>query len=102
MTTPHIVLWVYIVLLIAGGLVGFLKAGSKASIIASSAFALPLVLSAVGLFGGPTGLFAKMTLGLQLCYFGYRFWIGRKFMPNGLMAILSAGTLVMLYVFGGV
>ena len=36
---PTTVLWTYIVLLVAGGLVGFLKAGSKASLITSVSFA---------------------------------------------------------------
>ena len=44
METTVIVLWVYIVLLIGGGLLGYIKAKSKASIIASSVFAVPLIL----------------------------------------------------------
>ena len=35
METTVIILWVYIALLIAGGLMGFIKAKSKASIIVS-------------------------------------------------------------------
>jgi uncharacterized membrane protein (UPF0136 family) len=100
MITSNIVLWIYIVLLISGGLIGFLKAGSKASLIASSAFALPLVLAALGVFGGASGLIAKITIGVLLVFFGKKFWIGRKFMPSGLMAILSAVALVLLFVIG--
>ena len=32
-------LWVYIILLLVGGLIGFFKAGSKISLITSSVFA---------------------------------------------------------------
>lgn len=45
--TPNIVLWIYIALLVAGGLMGFLKAKSKMSLIMSLAFALPLTLCAL-------------------------------------------------------
>ena len=41
------VLWIYIVLLLVGGLIGFLKAGSKVSLISSSVFAAALVLTVV-------------------------------------------------------
>ena len=40
------VLWVYIVLLLVGGLIGFFKAKSKVSLISSSVFAAVLVLTA--------------------------------------------------------
>ena len=50
---PTTVLWVYIVLLVAGGLVGFLKAGSKASLIASVSFAAALILCAIGVIFQP-------------------------------------------------
>ena len=42
------ILWVYIAMLIAGGMVGFIKAGSKVSIIASSILAVPLVAVNLG------------------------------------------------------
>lgn len=94
MTAPIIVLWVYIVLLEAGGLVGFLKAGSKASLIASSVFSLPLILVALGIL--PT-VVADAVLGLLLGYMGFKFAKYNKFMPSGLMAILSAAALALRY-----
>jgi len=39
------VLWIYIVLLLIGGLIGFLKAKSKVSLITSAVFAAVLVLT---------------------------------------------------------
>ncbi|MEI6537527.1 MAG: TMEM14 family protein [Verrucomicrobiaceae bacterium] len=101
MTTSNIVLWVYIVLLIAGGLVGFLKAGSKASLIASCVCAMPLMLAAFGVFGAASPKVAIAVLVLLVALFGYRFWKGRKFIPNGLMAILSLLSLAILAGFGG-
>ena len=44
---PHTVLWIYIVLLLVGGLIGFLKAGSKVSLITSAVSAAALVLTAI-------------------------------------------------------
>ncbi len=39
------VLWVYIILLLVGGLIGFLKAKSKVSLVTSAVFAAVLVLT---------------------------------------------------------
>jgi len=44
MSFSTLVLWVYIVLLFLGGLVGYLKAGSKISLIMSACFAGVLIL----------------------------------------------------------
>jgi len=94
MTAPIIVLWVYIVLLVAGGLVGFVKAGSKASLIASSAFALPLVLAALDIV---PALVAEAVLGILLVFMGMKFAKSKKFMPSGLMAILSLVALALRF-----
>ncbi|MGI8967208.1 MAG: TMEM14 family protein, partial [Limisphaerales bacterium] len=90
--TPNIILWIYIGLLVLGGLVGFLKAGSKMSLIMSVAFAIPLALCAQGTISEPR--VADVLLGFLLIFFGIRFIKSKKFMPNGLMAILSAAALV--------
>ena len=63
-----IILWVYIVLLLAGGLMGFLKAGSKISLITSAAFALPLALCALNVI--PLYPIAPILLGLLALVFG--------------------------------
>jgi uncharacterized membrane protein (UPF0136 family) len=86
--TPNTILWIYIALLIAGGLIGFLKAGSKASIIASVAFAIPLALCAANVI--PVKWVADALLIFLTCFFGCRFFKSKKFMPNGMMAVLSA------------
>lgn len=88
----NIVLWVYIVLLVAGGLAGFLKARSKASLIASVGFAVPLSLAGLGVL--PAAV-ADALLGVLACFFGMRFAKTKAFMPGGLMTILSAVALVL-------
>lgn len=91
MTAPIIVLWIYIVLLEAGGLVGFLKAGSKASLIASSVFALPLILAALGIL---PAVAADGVIAFLLVFMGVKFAKSKKFMPSGLMVVLSVAALV--------
>jgi len=44
MTADQIVLLIYAILLEAGGMMGFIKAGSKASVIASTIFAVIIFL----------------------------------------------------------
>lgn len=94
MTTAQIVLWVYIVLLELGGLMGFIKAGSKASLIASSIFAAILVLFALNIL--PFYLH-WIVLVFLLVFFSMRFGKSKKFMPNGLMVILTILALLAPY-----
>ena len=108
--TPNTVLWIYIALLVAGGLMGFLKAKSKMSLIMSLAFALPLALCALHIIdttyyhghtvNGQTISHIHVELPdvlilLMLVFFGIRFIKGRKFMPAGLMSIASLLALVL-------
>jgi uncharacterized membrane protein (UPF0136 family) len=93
---PIHVLWAYIVLLVAGGVMGFLKARSKASLIASLAFAIPLSLCAMRIISEP--IVADILLMILLVFFGLRFARGRKFMPAGLMIILSIVALALRHV----
>ncbi len=90
-----IALWIYLALLIAGGLTGYLKAGSKASLIASVAFAIPLLLVAVGIL---PGWIADVVLVVLLIFFGKRYATTKSFMPGGLMSIASALLLILRWV----
>jgi uncharacterized membrane protein (UPF0136 family) len=94
MTLNMLVLWVYIVLLLAGGVMGLVKAGSKISLITSATFALLLALCALGIIR--PFYVADVLVGLLVVVFGMRFAKGRKFMPSGLMLGLSAVVLAVL------
>ena len=88
---PHTVLWIYIVLLLVGGLIGFLKAGSKVSLITSAVSAAALILTAIpGLLapGFARGL-ADAIMAALLVVFAIRLGKTRKFMPSGLMLAIT-------------
>jgi uncharacterized membrane protein (UPF0136 family) len=91
---PITVLWVYIVLLELGGVMGMVKARSKVSLITSTVFAVLLALCALGYIR--PFLVADVLVGILLVVFGIRFAKGRKFMPSGLMLALSAIVLAIL------
>ena len=73
--TAIFILWTYTTLLVAGGAFGFIKAGSKASLIASIISAIPLVV------------FVK------------RFAKTRAWMPAGMLILLSSLTDLALLLF---
>jgi uncharacterized membrane protein (UPF0136 family) len=91
--TPNLVLWIYVALLVVGGLIGFLKAGSKISLGMSVAFAIPIALEAAGVI--QVANLANILIGVLLVFFGMKFVKGKKFMPGGLMTIASAAALVL-------
>jgi uncharacterized membrane protein (UPF0136 family) len=90
------ILWIYIVLLLAGGLMGFIKAKSTISLVTSSIFAVLLALCAMGIIH--PYYIADYLVGMLAAVFGIRFCKGRKFMPSGLMLALSLAMLTVLVV----
>lgn len=94
---PTTILWIYIVLLFVGGLVGYLKAGSKLSLIMAASFAAVLILCASGRIFQPqvANVFADIILAVLLVFFAVRVTKTRKFMPNGLMSVLTLATLAL-------
>jgi uncharacterized membrane protein (UPF0136 family) len=96
MTADQIILLIYAILLEAGGAMGFIKAGSKASVIASTTFAVVIFLF---IFNILPIAYAWTVVAFLILFFGMRFAKSRKFMPNGLMLVLSIVTLGLLRVF---
>ncbi len=87
------ILWIYIVLLIVGGVMGLVKAGSKVSLIMSAIFAVALSLCALGVIRWPLG--PDVLLGVLLLVFVMRFVKTKKFMPAGFMIALTLLTLIV-------
>ena len=99
LTLKITILWIYILLLIAGGLIGYIKAKSKASIIASSISALPLIL--VGLKILPSSL-ASILLAVLLILFGTKYIRSGTFIPSGIMCILTLLTFLAWLILGDI
>lgn len=95
--TPQLILWIYIVLLVIGGLIGFLKAKSKPSLIASAAFAAALALVNLNILKMPA--LADILLGLLVLVFLMRYAKTKKFMPSGMMIVLTVAALVLKHAF---
>jgi uncharacterized membrane protein (UPF0136 family) len=89
----NLVLWIYIVLLVVGGLIGFLKAKSKVSLIMSVTFAALLSLCAAHIVF--QYYVADILLAALLVVFGIRLTKTKKFMPSGMMLILTLVALVL-------
>jgi uncharacterized membrane protein (UPF0136 family) len=85
------VLWIYIVLLLVGGMIGFFKAGSKVSLIMSTVFAAVLII--VSLPGVFHETFARRTvdvvMAVLMVVFAIRLTKTKKFMPSGLMLAIT-------------
>jgi|SRR6476660_9665089 len=90
------VLWIYIVLLVIGGLMGFLKGKSQASLITSVVFALALSLCAAGIVFYP--YVADILLAILLVVFAMRLVKTKKFMPGGLMLVVTIVALALRHI----
>ena len=93
---PHTLLWIYIILLVIGGLIGFLKAKSQVSLIMSVAFAAALSLCAAGVFFQP--YVADLLMTALLVVFGLRLVKTKKFMPAGLMLVITILVLALRHI----
>lgn len=89
---------IYALLLLIGGIIGFISAQSLPSLLMGGLSALLAGICAWGIHTGkPFGKTGIIILSsLLLGFFGYRFALTAKFMPGGLMALLSAGLVLLL------
>ena len=93
---PKEILWIYIVLLVIGGVIGFVKAKSSISLVMSAAFAAALSLCATGIITLewlPDALLAAL-----LIVFAMRLGKTKKLMPAGLMLIITILALTLRHV----
>lgn len=97
------VLWIYIVLLLVGGLIGFFKAKSKVSLITSAVFAALLVAMTLHSVFQPAFAsdLANIVMALLLVVFTVRLAKTKKFMPSGLMFVVTIAALVLRNLFKG-
>ena len=93
---PNTVLWIYIVLLLIGGMIGYYKAKSHVSLYMSVGFAIVLALCGMGIIFQP--YVADILLAALLVVFAMRWVKTKKFMPAGLMLALSILTLALRHI----
>lgn len=90
------VIWIYVALLLVGGLMGFIKAKSRVSLISSTIFAVLLALVALGQI--KPAYIAEIIVGFLFIFFGARFIRSKKVMPAGMMTVVSLVVLILLFV----
>jgi uncharacterized membrane protein (UPF0136 family) len=98
MQTAAMVVWIYGALVLVGGVMGWVKARSKPSLISGIVFGVALILFGYGISQGHAAdVWVAIGLaGLLAIIMGIRFAKTKKFMPAGLLAILSAVVVAML------
>ncbi|MEM6717611.1 MAG: TMEM14 family protein, partial [Cyanobacteria bacterium P01_C01_bin.147] len=98
--SPAIVMtFIYAVLSVVGGIIGYQKAGSKPSLIAGIITGILLLVAGVGLLqmaAWASWLAIAVALLLVIVFIG-RLLKTRKFMPAGLMVIVGVATLIALF-----
>lgn len=93
---PETILWIYIVLLVIGGLIGFLKAKSKMSLISSVGSAIALSFCALDKLRIEVAWGVLSALAL---IFFLRVMRTKKFMPSGMLLALTLVTIVAVVWF---
>lgn len=90
------IILIYGIVVLVGGVIGHLQAGSAASLITGASFGILLLLSSIGMFRDhlfPT--YAALILTLLLdAFFTYRWVLTMKFFPAGIMSLLSLIVLI--------
>jgi len=91
------ILWVYIILLLVGGVIGFLKAGSKVSLITSSIAAALLILATLPgvLTVASRRNLADVIMAVLLVVFAIRLGKTKKFMPSGMLLVITLAALAL-------
>lgn len=94
-------IWIYIILLLVGGLVGFFKAKSPVSLVMAAVFAALLALCAIpGILDARfRGRLANVLLTALIIVFALRLAKTKKFMPAGFMLCATIAVLALQNIF---
>lgn len=103
MKLKAVVTLIYSLLVIVGGLMGYVKANSLPSLIMGSVFGLLLLLCAIAIFRESVlGHFSAIGISIiLLSFFTYRFFQTYSLMPAGLMIMVSVMLLIVLFLKTG-
>jgi uncharacterized membrane protein (UPF0136 family) len=90
---------IYGLLVLVGGIIGFIKANSVPSLIAGSLFGAALIACGIASFKkNAASIYIGAGLTLLLTgFFAYRFLSSLRLMPAGIMTLLSLAALILLY-----
>ncbi|MFQ5865498.1 MAG: TMEM14 family protein [bacterium] len=90
----------YGILVLVGGILGYVKSQSLPSIISGGIFGLLIIASAILMLKGmAVGTYSALVISVFLAaFFLYRFIGSHKFMPAGLMIILSLISVITLII----
>jgi len=97
MQETAIEIWLYGVIMILGGVLGYVKVHSKASLLSGVGMGLALLACGFGVWSGsaPSLVAAVVIAALLLVLFAVRLAKTRKLMPAGVLAVLSLVAVVM-------
>ncbi|WP_375506383.1 TMEM14 family protein [uncultured Nostoc sp.] len=98
MNLSIIAAFAYGILAIVGGIIGYIQARSKVSLLSGSISGLLLLLAAYFQLQGQTwgSILALIVTAVLVVVFGFRLAKTRKFMPAGLMTILGMLALAVM------
>ena len=98
MKTTSFIVGAYGLLILIGGIMGHVKAASTASLIMGVIFGILILFSSFGIYRGKLiGQYAALILAFFLdAFFSYRFLQSMKFMPAGLLSLISLAVLIFI------
>ncbi len=92
-----LIVLIYGLAILVGGIVGHQKAGSAASLICGIVFGTLLIFAAIGMFRKKSwGYFALFLTLILDSFFTYRYIKTGAFLPAGLLALVSLALLLTL------
>ena len=98
MKQKAIVVAIYALLILVGGIIGHAIANSMTSLIASSLIAILLFICSAFIMKGHLWAYHTVTAlsALLLLFFTYRYFLSYKIAPGGIMAAISGILLIYL------
>ena len=99
MQNTAIEIWVYGVIMILGGIAGYMNVGSKASLISGVGFGLGLLACGYGAWhdSGNSVAAAEIIALILVVLFAIRYAKKHRFMPAGMLAVLSLVAVIVFW-----
>lgn len=91
-------MFLYGIIILVGGIVGHLKAGSKASLICGLLFGILLLGATWGMFRNKRwgDYLALTSSAILIAFFAFRYLHTSNFLPAGVLALVSLGVFAAL------